>query len=113
MRTAGLVLGLCACLFWMSGCGGPLWAPVIPPTAGLFTGIKAPLSTQFNEKTQVATKKGESSTMSILWLVAIGDGSIDAAARSGNLSTIHYADYSFLSVLGGLFAQYTTILYGD
>jgi hypothetical protein len=79
----------------------------------VYTGIKAPLSTQFNEKTQVATKKGESSTMSILGLVAMGDASLQTAAREGNLTTIHYADYAYMSVLWGVYTQFTTVVYGE
>lgn len=88
-------------------------APVIPPQGMLFTGIQAPLSTQFNEATPVQPTRGKASTTSILGLVAFGDASVATAARNGGLKVVNYADYEYLSVLFGLYSQFTVVVYGE
>lgn len=88
---------------------GCLSAPFQPPT-GLVTVQKAPLSTDGNWKT--GTKKGESSSMSILGLVAVGDCSVDAAAKAGGLEKIHYADYGYKNFFG-IYQSATVIVYGE
>jgi hypothetical protein len=91
---------------------GCVVAPVVPPTALLYTGFEAPLDLDFEEQTELGSKKGEASTTNILGLISFGDASSATAAREGNLQTIRHADYRFTSVLG-LFSRFTTIVYGD
>ena len=61
------------------GVAGCLSAPFQPPS-GLVSITKAPLSTEGNW--EVGSKKGESSSFSVLGLYASGDCSIEAAART-------------------------------
>ena len=41
-----------------------------------------------------------------------GDMSLDAAARNGGITKIHYADHEILSILG-VYTQATLIVYGE
>lgn len=108
-----LIVLLCVGLFcvMMSGCASFVWAPVIPPTAFVFTQYEAPLDVDF-ENTPITGKKGESSSICVLGIVAVGNASSRKAAENGNITHIQHADYSMLNVLG-VFSKYTTIVYGD
>jgi hypothetical protein len=92
-----------------SGC--TVQAPVVPPIAGVYTDISAPLDIDF-KASKMGLKKGEASSMCVLGLVAVGDASSRKAAENGKIATIHTADYRFFSVLG-IYATYTTVVYGD
>ncbi|MDP6438202.1 MAG: TRL-like family protein [Candidatus Brocadiia bacterium] len=112
MRKIGKVLAVCLVLVMAVGCAFPYTAPVVPPVGSFFSQISAPISTDFNEATAVATKHGSASSSSVLWLVAFGDCSIDAAAEEGELSKIHYADYTYLNVLG-FYQNFTVTVHGE
>jgi len=103
---------LLACMvltIWgLSGC---MRAPVVPPQGWLFSQTQAPLDTDMNS-TKIGPKVGESSCITILGLVSVGDASIKEAAKNGGITTVDHADYKFTNVLG-LFQQYTTIVYGE
>lgn len=97
IRTAvtGALLGLS---FLASGC--------------VFTDIKVPLDTNL-EETKLGTKTGESSSQSVLWLVAWGDSGTEAAAKQAGITTLLHADQKVFSVLFGLYTRSTTVVYGD
>lgn len=78
----------------------------------LYANFKTPLDTDL-QQTELGSKTGEASWQSILWLVAWGDAGTQAAAQDGGLSVINHADRKILSVLFGLYAKETTIVYGD
>ena len=65
------------------------------------------------DKTVLGPKQGKASTESVLWLVAWGDGSTNAAAKQGGITTITHMDREFLFVLFGLYSKTTTIVYGE
>jgi hypothetical protein len=90
---------------------GCVHAPVVPPLGGLYTGIQAPLDVELDE-TEMGTRSGESSSLCILGLVAVGDASTHTAARNGGIKIIRSADYSYVNVLG-IYQGYSTIVYGD
>ena len=85
-------------------------APVVPPIASLYTNIEAPLDIDV-QGTPTETRRGESSTTTILGLFSFGDASIHAAAVAGDLDTIESADYNYFHVLG-VYQKYTTVVYG-
>ncbi len=107
-RKIVAMAGALAITVGLSGC---LVAPVMPPMGAVFTDYKAPLDWD-QQASQVGAREGRSETMSILGLVALGDGSIREAARDGGITTIHGADYEYFNVLG-IYQRYTTIVYGD
>jgi hypothetical protein len=92
---------------------------VQPPGGALFTWVKAPLETDFSA-TPVGTKIGTSETrylyipngnnlpLSFAW----GDAAVKAAAADGGITTVHYADYEYLNILG-VYNQLTVRVYGD
>ena len=107
----GLVLVIAGILGSLCFSGCMMIAPVVPPTGAVFNDTKAPLNVEVNN-TKMGAKRGESSTVSILGLVAFGDGSIAAAAKDGRITTVQHADYEYLNVIG-VFQKYTTIVYGE
>ena len=92
--------------FFLTGC---IFAPVVPPKGLLYTDQKAPLMPI--PTPIVGDAEGTSSTHTILFLVAFGDGSIDAAAKNGGITTITHLDYEFENYLG-IYQRYTTIAKG-
>lgn len=78
----------------------------------VYTNIQRPLGSEFN-KTELGTKTGESSSYSILWLFAWGDGGTKAAADSGGITVIRHADTKYFVILFGVYAKVTTVVYGD
>ncbi len=108
LRSAA-ILGAAAGVALMStGC---LRAPVIPPYGIIYSEIQAPLDHDFDE-TLVPSKAGRSESISILGLVAVGDASINTAAKEGGLSVIHTADYEYTNILG-IYQKYVTVVRGE
>ena len=99
-----------ATLALSAGCAG-FGAPVVPPTGLVYTSIRAPIDID-SDQTQLGTKRGESSSQSVLGIAAWGDASTRAAAENGGITTIRHADYEFYTVLG-LYSKFTTIVHGD
>ena len=92
--------------------------------AGLLTGCAtighAPVTSlvTLDEKGPVAvgpaagsSKVGRAEAWGIL-VFATGDASISAAMRNGNITRIHHVDHETSSFLG-VYAKYTTIVYGE
>jgi hypothetical protein len=73
---------------------------------------KVPLDTDVLT-TKLGTKEGVSSSHSIMWLVAWGDGGTEAAAKNGNITTINHMDRRQYMILFGLYSRLDTIVYGD
>lgn len=78
----------------------------------LFAKVRTPLDTDLSV-TKLGAKTGESTARSILWLFAWGDASSAAAAREGGIATLNHMDQESLFIFFGLYAEYTTIVYGD
>jgi hypothetical protein len=91
--------------------------------AGLLTGcaighapVNAPIT--LNERGPVAagsaagqSKVGRATAVGIV-LFAHGDASISAAMANGGITRIHHVDHETFNILG-LYAKYTTIVYGE
>ena len=80
-----------------------------PVTGAIYTKVKAPLAATSN---QAAIKVGTAKASAILGIIATGDASITAAAKSAGITKIHHVDYEALSVLG-IFGKYTVYVYGE
>jgi len=78
----------------------------------IYTDIQRPLGTEYNQ-TELGTKIGQSSSYSLFWLVAWGDAGTKAAAENGHLTIIRHADIKVYSLVFGLYAKVTTVVYGD
>ena len=77
----------------------------------LYDGHTNPHSVTSNTLSKNA-KVGTSSYTTILGAVCIGDGGINAAARSAGITKISHVDQKNLNVLG-IFAKVETVVYGE
>lgn len=85
-------------------------AAVKAPVLGLlYTDVKAPLAATSNSN---SSKVGTAEATSILGLVATGDASIEAAAKSAGITKIHHVDEHSTSILG-IISTYKVIVYGE
>lgn len=104
LTRAGLALASLTLLF-TTGC-----AMAMSPVSGvLYTKVDAPFTVNADAD---AKKSGSATCTSILGLVATGDASISAAAKAGGITKIHHVDYKSHSILG-VYAEFTTIVYGE
>jgi uncharacterized protein YceK len=92
--------------FLLSGCAIVMKSPLL---GTIYTDVKAPVTATSNAN---STKVGTAEATSILGLVATGDASIEAAAKSAGISKIHHIDEECMSILG-LFAKYKIFVYGE
>lgn len=100
-------------------CAVGVGAPVRPPGGALFTWVSAPVDTNFSQ-TPVGSKTGTSETRylyipngnSLPLSFAWGDARIAEAAADAGITTVHYADYEFLNILG-VYNQLTVRVSGD
>ncbi len=58
------------------------------------------------------SKVGQSTSNSYFGLVAVGDSSIETAAKNGGIKNIKFVDYKSKNILGFI-GDYTTYVYGD
>lgn len=98
MFVAGVTLLLSSCA-----------ASKSPLTGFWYTDVKAPLAATSNSG---SSKVGSASAKSILGIVATGDASIDAAAKSAGITKIHHVDEQATSILG-IIATYKVYVYGE
>ena len=105
LSAAVLALGLAAVLLLPTGCA----MAMAPVTGVLYPSVDAPLDVNSESD---ATKMGSATCKSYLGLVATGDASIAAAAKAGGISKIRHVDYRSHSVLG-VYAEFTTVVYGE
>jgi TRL-like protein family len=94
-------------IVFMTGCAG------ITPIAGGTGGV---LFTQTDAAVAVgsangADKVGTAESTAIICF-ATGDSSISKAMANGGITKIHHVDCKVFSVLG-LYAKYTTVVYGE
>jgi len=81
-------------------------------TGCIYTDVQRPLGTEYN-RTELGTKVGQATSYSLFWLVAWGDAGTRAAAENGHLTVIRHADIKVYSLFFGLYAEVSTIVYGD
>lgn len=88
----------------------------LPPFMGiLYTNVKYPHGGQSvsTEDGALGGKEGRASSHFILGLVAFGDSSVKGAAYKGGITKIKTVDHEYISVLGIIYGQYTTVVTGD
>lgn len=100
-----LVLALFSITF-LTGCAAYAVSPVY---GALYTNVNAPF-TATSQPTY--SKVGTASCLSIFGLIAIGDASIETAAKMGRITKIHHVDYKTTSFLG-IYAKFTVYVYGE
>ena len=104
--SACVVLASVAVMLF-TGCAG------ITPIAG---GTGGMLFTQTDAAVAVGSASGSdkvgTSESTAIICFATGDSSIQKAMQSGGITKIHHVDCKVFSVLG-LYAKYTTVVYGE
>jgi hypothetical protein len=70
------------------------------------------LPLQVGDASAKCTKVGTATSQSYLAMVAVGDSSIDAAAKNGGITKINHADWKVKNMLG-IIGEYTTTVYGE
>ncbi|MEG1612351.1 MAG: TRL-like family protein [Alistipes sp.] len=99
---------LFAFLFLVAMCTG--CGVVKTPLTGMaYTDVKDGLAVTSNIG---SSKVGTAEAKSYVGLVALGDASIQAAARDAGISRIHHVDYQSKSYVG-VYNIYTIIVYGE
>lgn len=101
-------------IIYIQGCVSAPKAPFVPPTGAIFTDVKAPLTTEFDNQ-KITKTYGEVSSTHIAYYIfnfAIGDTSIKNAMKEGWLNDASYVDYEWMSVLG-IFGRLTINVYGN
>ncbi|MCX7726803.1 MAG: TRL-like family protein [Chitinispirillaceae bacterium] len=91
----------------LTGCGSAM--AISPVTGFLYTDVKAPVAATSAE---TSSKVGTATCSSILGFIAVGDASIETAAKNAGITKIHHVDYKSFSVLG-IYASYTVYVYGE
>ena len=92
--------------FALTGC-----AVVSAPVSNglIYTEVSGPVAAT---NADTYSKVGKSSCVAILGIVSTGDASIDAAMKNSGITKIHHVDHKSTSILG-IFAKFTTIVYGE
>ena len=89
--------------FLLAGC-------VKSPVQGIFyTDVKDGLAVTGNAG---SSKVGTAEVKGYVGVVALGDASIQTAAREAGITRIHHVDYQAKSYVG-IYTIYTIIVYGD
>ena len=104
-----MIIGCLLLVMFLAGSFMGCAMVVAPVTGGVYTDLKAPVAATSNTG---CTKVGTGECTSILGLLAIGDCSISAAMKNGNITKIHHVDHDAMSVLW-IYAKYTTRVYGE
>lgn len=81
-----------------------------PVNGSLYSNISGPLLATDNP--EKPSKIGRASMRTIMGVYAVGDASIDAAAKNAGITRIHHVDYETESVFG-IVADFTVVVYGN
>jgi len=111
MRTLVCLALVAASLALFSGCAGYVCGVVKPGVGTLYSDYTAPLDVDSDPATMPA-KEGTATTECILGLVLTGDAGLKTAAKNGEITRIHSADYHLKNILG-IYSKFTTIVYGE
>lgn len=85
-------------------------AAVKAPVAGaIYTDVKDGMAVTANAG---SSKVGTATVTGYVGVIAIGDASIQTAAKSAGISRIHHVDYHSTSILG-IVNTYTIYVYGE
>jgi hypothetical protein len=106
-KLIGVMALACVSVVLLSGCA--MVTPIAGGTGGmLFTQTGAAVAVGSASGSE---KMGTAESKAIICF-ATGDSSISAAMANGGITKIHHVDCKVFSVLG-LYARYTTVVYGE
>ena len=98
-----IISTLLASAFALTGCA------TSQPVGAIFTDINAPVTATSHPE---ANKTGTPTGMSYVAMVALGDCSVDAAKKNGNISRVSHVDQKSNNILG-LIGTYTVTVKGE
>lgn len=101
MKKILTLIALPATAIILSSCGAPR-------VGSLYTDVTAPVAAGPGTGERVGTSK----STTYLGLIAVGDASIEAAKKEGNIKTVTSADEHIESILG-IVTTYTTTVHGN
>lgn len=78
----------------------------------IYMNVVSPLDTDVQDTT-FGAKVGEADAYQVLGLVAWGDRGTKAAADAGGIKTVRHMDIRTFAILGIVYTNWTTIVYGD
>ena len=104
MKKALIMCASVATVAFLSGCATQT------PRGGIM--IDNTLPGQGVDNSVRAKKVGKATSFSYLGLVAVGDSSISAAMKNGNITKVNRVEHQVASTLG-FKGEYTTIVYGE
>jgi hypothetical protein len=87
----------------LAGCAG-----VTPMTGTLYVDMKGPVAVG---DASGMSKVGTAKATAIIGIVT-GDASIQAAMQNGGITKVHHVDSQVKNILG-IYAEYTTTVYGE
>ena len=99
------VMMLTGCAGVMPGTGGSTWGFLYSSVDGAVQ-HGAPVG-----ETASVSKVGTAESTGIICF-ATGDSSVKKAMENGGITKIHHVDYKAMSVMG-VYAKYTTVVYGE
>lgn len=99
-----MTIGLFMLAAVVSGCATAV------PAGSLYTSVSFPGGV--GDGSVEYTKVGEATSNSYFALIAIGDSSIETAAKNGGITKIKFVDYKVNNFLGFI-GEYKTVVYGD
>ena len=102
-RVMGIVVGGMMVVLLLSGC-----ASVTPINGTLYTDVKGPLAVG---NASGSSKVGTAKCTAIVG-IASGDCSIGTAMANGGITKVHHVDCQTKSFFG-IYAEYTTTVYGE
>lgn len=103
MRKALLSTVIGASAVVLVGCTG-----VTPMNGSLYTDLKGPIAVG---DSRGASKVGTAKATAIIG-IATGDASIETAMKNGGITRVHHVDTEVKNILG-IYAEYTTVVYGE
>lgn len=103
MKKIFFALSLAVVMLGLSSCG------TVGLVGAVYTGYTEPAAVTCNE---VGSKVATAKTVSVLGIVAVGDGGINKAAKAAGITKISHVDVKTTSVLG-LFTTQKYFVYGE
>ncbi|MBT4268835.1 MAG: TRL-like protein family [Deltaproteobacteria bacterium] len=83
-----------------------------PVPGALYTNVVSPSGDKVATDAASSEKIGEASCMSVLYLVAWGECSINEAMKNGGINKVHHVDQRSFNVYF-FYSRYTTMVYGE
>ena len=83
----------------------------IQPVGTVMTNVQVPIAVTSSSADISKLKVGKATSKSFFTVVAIGDSSIAAACKNGDIKKIHAVDWKANNIMG--FGQFECIVYGE